>query len=251
MEKQHSWQGFWITAGEKGPLLRRSFQYKKSGERVYALVAGLGWHELYVNGKKADDRVLAPVVTQYEKRVSYIRYDITELLVPGINALGVMLGNGWFNCRYPQNAWAFEAASWIDVPKLLCNVVVDGKVILKTDCSWKTAAGPILFNSLRNGETYDARCEIDGWSMPEFDDSSWTDAVQCAPPPGILVEEDMEPCRECECFPCINVKTLGDGSRVYDFGRNLTGWARIQVRGGAGGTLVLKYSEWSGGGRRY
>lgn len=61
MEKQHSWQGVWITAEEKGPLLRRSFQYKKSGERVYALVAGLGWHELYVNGKKADDRVLAPL----------------------------------------------------------------------------------------------------------------------------------------------------------------------------------------------
>ena len=243
MEKQHSWEGVWITAEEKGPLLRRSFQYKKSGERVYALVAGLGWHELYVNGKKADDRVLAPVVTQYEKRVSCIRYDITEFLEPGTNALGVMLGNGWYNCRYPQNAWNFEYASWIDLPKLLCNVVTDGKVILKTDCSWKTAAGPILFNSLRNGETYDARCEIDGWSMPEFDDSSWKNAVQCAPPPGILVEEDMEPCKECECFPCINVKTLGDGSRVYDFGRNLTGWARIQVRGSAGSTLVLKYSE--------
>ena len=243
MEKRHSWDGFWISAGEKGPLLRRSFDYQAVSGKVYALVAGLGWHELYVNGKKADSRVLSPVVTQYEKRVSYIRYDITNLLNPGRNALGVMLGNGWYNCRYPKNVWHFDTASWIDVPKLLCNVVADGKVILKTDCSWKTAEGPIQFNSLRNGEFYDARCEIDGWSGAEFDDSSWKDAVQCAPPPGILVEEDLEPCRECECFPVVGKNTLPDGSVVCDFGRNLTGWARIRVRGSAGCTLTLKYSE--------
>lgn len=243
MGKQHSWEGIWISAGEKGPLLRRSFGWENGSGQVYALVAGLGWHELYVNGKKADSRVLSPVVTQYEKRVSYIRYDITALLKPGKNVLGVMLGNGWYNCRFPKNVWNFDSASWIDVPKLLCNVVADGRVILKTDRSWKTADGPIQFNSLRNGEYYDARREIDGWSSPEFDDSAWADAVQCAPPPGVLVEEDMEPCRECECFPQAGVKTLADGSLVYDFGRNLTGWVRIRVRGAAGTVLTLRYAE--------
>ena len=243
MAEQHSWEGIWISGGEKGPLLRRAFEFTEKAEHVYALVAGLGWHELYVNGKKADSRVLSPVVTQYEKRVSYIRYDITALLNPGRNAVGVMLGNGWYNCRYPKNVWNFDTASWIDLPKLLCNIVADGKVILKTDCSWKTAEGPVQFNSLRNGEFYDARCEIDSWSDPAFDDSIWKNVVQCAPPPGILVEEDMEPCRECECFPCSGVKELADGSRIYDFGRNLTGWARIRVLGPAGSTLTLRYSE--------
>ena len=136
MGKQHSWEGIWISAGEKGPLLRRSFEWENGSGQVYALVAGLGWHELYVNGKKADSRVLSPVVTQYEKRVSYIRYDITALLKPGKNALGVMLGNGWYNCRFPKNVWNFDSASWIDVPKLLCNVVADGRVILSASSAF-------------------------------------------------------------------------------------------------------------------
>ena len=103
------WNGYWINDGKTmcapadwvgaAPYLRKTFVCDKAPEKATVFLCGLGWHELYVNGRKADDRVLAPVVTQYEKRDSYIEYDVTGLLRPGKNAVAVLLGNGWYNCH--------------------------------------------------------------------------------------------------------------------------------------------------------
>ena len=100
-----NWNGYWINTGKEmcapsteigsAPYLRKTFACPAAPEQAKIYLCGLGWHELYVNGQKADDRVLAPVVTQYDKRVSYIEYDVTGLLKPGKNAIAVLLGNGW------------------------------------------------------------------------------------------------------------------------------------------------------------
>ena len=138
---ERKWHGRWINAGmtmgtptdtvPSAPYLRKTFVCSAKPKKASVFLCGLGWHVLYVNGHKADDRVLAPVVTQFDKHVSFIEYDVAKLLRKGKNAVTVLLGNGLFNCRVHK--WSFDKAPWRDYPKLLCDIVADGKTIAKSD----------------------------------------------------------------------------------------------------------------------
>ena len=246
------WNGYWINDGKTmcapadwvgaAPYLRKTFVCDKAPEKATVFLCGLGWHELYVNGQKADDRVLAPVVTQYEKRDSYIEYDVTGLLKPGKNAVAVLLGNGWYNCHTTET-WSFDKAPWRDWPKLLCDIVADGKLLAKTETSWRFHESPVRFDALRNGEHYDARFEIPGFADPDFDDSGWKSAVQCNPPGGLIVKEDLEPCKVMREYEPVGEKFIFSYQTVYDFGTNLTGWCEIEVEGVRGETVKLEYAE--------
>ena len=163
MNIERKWAGRWINAGltmgtpsdmvVPAPYLRKTFECNELPQKAVICLCGLGWHVLYVNNQKADDRVLAPNQTQYDKHVSYIEYDVTKLLKKGRNAVTVLLGNGLFNCREPH--WSFDKAPWRDFPKLLCDIVVDGKIAAKSDCSWKVHNSPITFDGFRNGQSYE------------------------------------------------------------------------------------------------
>ncbi len=254
METSRTWKGYWINTGKvcnpaalddlyvPAPYLRKTFVCKKHPKKAIAYVAGLGWHELYVNGKKADDRVLSPVVTQYDRHVSYIEYDITKLLKTGKNAVAVLLGNGWYDCA-THEVWCFDKAPWRDTVKLLCDIEADGTLLAKTDESWKQHDSPIRLNQLRNGEIYDAAFEIPGFAEADLDDSDWKQAVQCNPPGGLIVREELEPCKISDIINPAGSVSLDDGSVVYDFGRNMTGWCRIRVRGEKGAQVKLVFSE--------
>ena len=232
--------GHWITSPQlsrncvtadppsPAPLFRRAFEC--SGFTTGRVrLSGVGYHELYLNGRKVGDRVLDPAVSCYEKRVRFVTFDITEYLHPGTNVVGVILGNGWYN---PSTAevWNFFKAPWRDCVKFTIELEIDGRLVLGADESWKCTSGPILFDALRNGETYDARCEIDGWLGERYDDSGWLSAVRIAGPGGMLDEQKMPPCKVLQTIPM----TLHPAGRVYDAGQNLSGWARIAVQGEAG-----------------
>ena len=252
MNMERNWSGYWINSGRgmgtpttatpAAPYLRTTFECKSTPGKATVFLCGLGWHELYVNGRKADDRVLAPVVTQYDRRVSWIEYDITPLVRPGKNALAILLGNGWYNCQTAE-VWSFDKAPWRDLPKLLCDIEIDGITVAKSDTSWKTHDSPVTFDALRNGEFYDARLEIPGFADSEFDDSSWNSAAQCNPPGGRIVKEDLEPCKVMKHYPAISAKCLDSNATIYDFGTNLTGWCKIKVKGPAGTKIKIVYSE--------
>lgn len=247
-----NWNGYWINTGKRmtapaanvgaAPYLRKTFLCETVPMQAKIYLCGLGWHELYVNGRKADDRVLAPVVTQYDKRDSYIEYDVTGLLKPGRNAVAVLLGNGWYNCHTAE-VWSFDKAPWRDWPKLLCDIVADGKLLAKSDTSWVTHDSPVTFDALRNGEHYDARLELPGFAEPGFDDSAWAPAVQCNPPGGRIVKEDLEPCRIMREYSPVKETFLFPHQAVYDFGTNLTGWCEIGIEGEPGSSVTLEYSE--------
>ncbi len=161
MDKTRTWTGYWISGGsDPAPWLRKSFRVEKVPAKAVCFLCGLGWHELYVNGTKADDRVLVPTVSQFDRHVSYVTYDITPFLKTGENVIAVLLGNGWYNCR-TQLHWNFFNAPWLDRPKMICDVLFDGRVVLFSDDSWKIVPSPILMNQLRNGESYDAVREIE------------------------------------------------------------------------------------------
>lgn len=231
----------WSAAVLPAPYFRRTFVWEDQGAPQICL-CGLGYYELYLNGRKVGDQVLDPVVTQYDQRVRYVVHDVADYLVPGRNVIGVVLGNGWYNCHTP-NVWHFERASWRDYPKLLLQLEADGQPVLVSGADWKVASGPILFDGLRNGETYDARKELGDWLDPDFDDSGWVRVALVPPPGGVLEEQTMPPCKVTRTLPVASQWQAPNGDTVYDLGQNMAGWARIAVVGEAGATVTLRYGE--------
>lgn len=231
---------------DPAPLFRTHFEVAKPVARARLYGTGLGFHEMYLNGEKVGDQVLSPVFTQYEKRVCYLVHDVTAQLREGRNALGAMLGNGWYN-QHAREVWQIHRAAWRDRPKLLCLQVIefaDGtRQIVASGPQWRVAHGPVRYDGIRNGETYDARHEMPGWNTADYDDADWQLAALAEPPAGELTWEGMPPVRVTETLKPLAVTALADGRQVVDFGQNIAGWARLRVSGPAGTEVRLKYGE--------
>ena len=244
-----NWQGEVMPA----PLLRKTFQLEEPVTFASVRVCGLGYHELSINGIKVGDAVLSPTVTQYEKRVSFVEHVVTDYLRIGENAIGVILGNGWYNTHTPD-VWHFDKASWRDYPKLcfqLDAILADGhSVSVISDESWRIHDSPITFDGLRNGEHYDARLEQQGWSEPGFNASDWQTASIVSPPGGKLELEIAPPCRVVETLLPAASWFVSPTVRCFDLGQNIAGWARITVTGRSGSELTLRYGERLDGDRR-
>ena len=115
------WQGQWIgqttdTNSQPAPLLRRAFPVNGKIKQARAYICGLGYYELHINGKKIGDHLLDPGYTRYDKRALYVTYDVTDNLRRGKNAVGVILGNGWYNVQ-TKAVWDFHKAPWRAAPK--------------------------------------------------------------------------------------------------------------------------------------
>src|SRR5258708_31849876 len=65
-----------------------------AGARVYATSHGL--YELFINGHRVGDELMTPGWTSYNRRLQYQTYDVTNLLKAGRNAMGAVLGDGWY-----------------------------------------------------------------------------------------------------------------------------------------------------------
>ncbi len=192
--RSEDWRGEWIGASRAyyrgkfptpAPLFRKEIVLPLPARTARVYIAGLGYYELYVNGRKVGDHVLDPGFTRYDRRVLYVTYDVTEYLTSGPNMLGVMLGNGWYN-SYTVEAGNFNDAPWRERPKLLLQLNVtlqDGSSCsLASDGSWEWAEGPVVYDSIRNGEHYDARREATGWCLPRSEDGGWNPVTVLRPP---------------------------------------------------------------------
>jgi hypothetical protein len=176
------------------PLLRKNFAISKPVKRATAFVTGLGQYELHINGAKVGNQFMAPGWTNYDKRVLYNVLDVTSQLTNGNNAIGVMLGNGFFNVpneRYRKTLLAYGNPKMI--MKLLVEYTDGTKQEIITDNSWKTAPSPITFSSIYAGEEYNATLEQDGWDKAAFNDGAWKAAVVVKAPTGKLVAETGTP----------------------------------------------------------
>jgi alpha-L-rhamnosidase len=265
----NDWRANWIgdervgrpTSNDPGenvpaPHFRRSFRLKTPVLKARAYICGLGYFELFVNGRKVSEDVLVPSQTDYgdraprkllypfdavaRKRALYMTYDITPFLREGENAVGVVLGNGWYN----QRGRAVEGQLWYGPPRVICQIEADGLTI-GTGVDWKTGTGPILFDQLFSGETYDARLEVPGWNEPGFDDGAWKAATAAPAPGGRLEPQISPPDRVTATLSPVKITPLaGTPERwLVDFGQNLTGWARIRPRGPAGTKIVIEFAE--------
>ena len=225
--------------------LRKEFTIEKKIARATVSFSGLGLSELYVNGKKTGDAVLSPAFAQYDKREFYVTYDVTKDLQRGANALGVILGNGRF---YADRSKVYAGTVSFGFPKLLLNLrleYADGSISeVVSDESWKlTTDGPILANNDFDGEEYDARKELPGWSRPKFNDSKWLLAQLVSAPGGVLSAEMQPPIRVTQTLKPISVTEIKPGVFIYDLGQNMVGWCRLRVSGLAGTPVTLRHAE--------
>ena len=244
----------WISYGDgyvspvvvdTSPCFRREFSVGEGLTKASLAVCGVGLYQLYVNGVRPTDNVLMPLFTDYNKRVLYDVIDVTEHLRKGENCVAFRLGSGFF-CQKCDDVWDFRTASWRGIPRLIYTLRLtyrDGHTeTVVSDEETRFAAGGVVSNCLRSGETFDARREPAGWQTCGFDDSEWKNAV-CTAPVGILHENTAPPVKECGSVKPIAAKTLENGRVLYDFGVNMSGFVRLYGKGTEGTEVVLRYGE--------
>jgi len=237
------WKGKWIGASRDSvcPLLRHEFLVSKKIKRATAYVFGFGFYELHLNGAKVGNNVLAPVNSNYNKSLYYDTYDVTSLIKQGGNAAGLWLGNG-YDGKFSQ--YGFR---WMTAKQAILQVDIEymdrSRSRIVTDGSWKVAESPILFNSIYNGETYDARQEKDGWDRYGYDDHTWQSAQLIPSPTVFLRSRQMPPLEVRTTLRPRAMHNTKVGTFVFDLGQNIAGWVRLRVRGVAGTKILIRFAE--------
>ncbi|MBB6731684.1 alpha-L-rhamnosidase [Cohnella zeiphila] len=246
------WQASWITPNAAGIdpqaeaafLLRKRFELKDGivSARVYATAAGA--YELYANGRRVSEDVLAPGWTSYQYRIQYQTYDVTDFLQAGANALGVHLGDGWY-----RGGMGFEGRNFRYGERRAALIQLhvrydDGtEEIVVSDPSWRCRTSPVLYASIYHGESYDARLECGGWSEGGFEDADWTAAEALDLPMNVLVPQENVPTRVTETIRPVSAFVTPAGDHVLDMGQNMVGRVRMTVQAAAGTRIELRHAE--------
>ncbi|PWG78642.1 alpha-L-rhamnosidase [Pararcticibacter amylolyticus] len=245
------WRGNWISDGQSmdtrpAPYFRKEFNSGKRVKSARAYIAVAGLYELYINGKKIGNHRLDPVYTRFDRRNVYVTYDVTASLQEGRNAVGVLLGNGWYN-HQPLAVWDFDRAPWRNRPAFCFDLRItyedNSTETISSSLDWKSSSGAILSNNIYTGEHYDARKELSGWSSANFDDSKWRGVNLRSAPSQNVVAQALHPIRNVEKIPAKSAKQMNDSTWLFDLGRNIAGVAEISVKGEEGTVLRLTHGE--------
>ena len=239
------------------PLLRKSFSVSKDLASARAYVTGLGFFELYVNGKKVSEDLMVPNVTAYGKRpgleknyiglpdnfkeyrVMYLSYDIKDLLKKGENAVGAILGNGFYNAPI---SWTHSYGSPRFIGQLHITYTDGTEEIIVSDQTWKASKSAIVWDLVFDGEQYDARLEQANWCNPGFDDTAWENVVLRKKPEGEMRAHTSPTDRVMEELKPQKIEALGNGKYRVDFGEEISGWVKlINVQGEPGRKIGIKY----------
>jgi alpha-L-rhamnosidase len=233
------------TRSNPAPYLRHEFELRAGIQSARLYITSLGVYEAHLNGRIVGDQVLSPGWTVYDQRLRYQTFDATEMLNEGRNALGAILGDGWFRGRLGfgggrRNIYGHHLAL---LAQLEVHYADGSSETIVTDESWRAATGPILMNSLYDGESYDARLEQPGWSSPGFADSNWNNVLALQWDYGALEAPLGPPVRRIEKITPVSIIHSPSGKTILDFGQNLVGWLSIKVKGEAGHMVTLRHAE--------
>jgi alpha-L-rhamnosidase len=264
------WHARWIGLDEAGPdraqaadrrlparWLRKEFAVEKKVRRATVYYSGLGLSELYLNGRRVGDEELSPGLTEYTRRVFYVTHEVGPGLRPGANALGVVLGNGFY---FNPRGKVFCASRSFGFPKLLLQMRIeyeDGSTsTVVSDGTWKlTTEGPIRANNEFDGEEYDARLELGSWSLPGYDDAKWQPPQLVSAASGAAANEQgpslhsnlcpqmIEPIRVTQTLKPVAVTEPAPGTYIFDLGQNMVGRCRLHVSGPRGTAVTLRHAE--------
>lgn len=247
----NNWKGAWISDHQdihhkEAPYFRKQFDVKKTIKSARAYIAVAGLYELSLNGERVSNHRLDPMYTRFDRRTLYVAHDVTTLLQSGANAIGVVLGNGWYN-HQPIAVWDFHNAPWRARPTFCLDlriVYTDGtEETIVSGLNWKTSSGPIVSNNIYTGEHYDARLEQHGWDEPHFDDAKWTSVRYRSAPSDHIVSQLIAPIRLMKTYNPISVKKFDEKTYVFDMGQNMAGVTRIKVKGTEGTILRIAHGE--------
>jgi len=263
------WQAKWIGTGEDqfpdsvgtgpAPWFRKRFQTATDIKSARIRICGLGFYELYLNGNRVGDQVLAPAQTNYDtrrlqkliyfhddqsrQRVLYNTYDVTRMLKETGNVAGIVLGNGWYN----QRDRTAEGCLWYNTPRMIFQLEVNyqngSRQVVSSDKSWKMTTGPLLHDGIFTGECYDARLEFPGWNLSGFDDSTWRQAVEVRAPTGKLQSQLAPPDRIIRTIQPVLLGKNESGNYLFDAKEMIAGWVRIKLHGERGDTVRLRHIE--------
>jgi alpha-L-rhamnosidase len=225
-------------------LFRKEFNETREIKSATIHISGLGQYELYMNGSQIGDRFLAPGWSYYQKRCFYNTYDITRLVKNGDNAIGVIVGNGFYNINRERYRKLVVAYGY---PCLIFHITLtmkDGSlrnIVSDTQC--KVSPSPITYSSIYGGEDYDASLEQKGWNVAGFDDSKWKNPVVVNDSVGRLVPEEDFPVKVMQEFTVKKIATSKTGRTIYDFGQNASGIIALKVKGNRGARIRIKPDE--------
>jgi len=246
---QSDWQGDWIAAPEDvgAPLMRKVFTLSESAVDARAYICGLGWYELYINGIRVGDQVLDPAMTNYNKRSLYATHDVTELLQPGENVVGVILGHAWFSePDFTEQPVYLPQMHYGPCPQMILQLnaadASGNAMSIVSDQSWKTSPSPITRNDLFGGETYDARLEQRGWATSEFNDEAWAPVRTVESRTQELSAQVMPPLRVMQTYDPCKLDSPSPDRHIYHFEKYFSGWVRFKVKAPAGTKVTIKYS---------
>ena len=248
---QSEWKAKWIEMEgdtlrySPSPHFRKEFLTTKtiSSARVY--VTSHGFYELQMNGKKIGDQVLTPGWTSYGKRLQYQVYDVTNMLIKGNNAVGAVLGDGWYRGTLAWgNNWAIYGKRLGILFQLKIRYTDGTESVIISDETWKASNdGAIRMNDIYNGETYDATKKLTGWSNPDYDEKNWQKVKIGNYNNGNLIASEGSPVRKIQEIKPVKIFRTPKGSLIADMGQNMVGWLRVKVTGKKGTVITLRHAE--------
>jgi len=246
------WKAKWIESTSdadtvNGPalLFRKEFSSEKKIVSATVFITAHGIYDAYINGQKVGDAFLTPGWTSYNKRLQYQVYDVTGFIKKGKNVLGVNIGSGWYRTNLAWNNNKNIYGKKIGLLEQLEIQYADGsREAIISDGSWKTSdQGPVRSSEIYNGETYDARKEMESWDGTGYNDQSWQQVIEKDYLKSNLIATYNEPVRMHETFEPVRVFKTPKGEQVVDFGQNLVGWEEIIVKGKQGDTIIVDHGE--------
>lgn len=244
------WKAQWIEHDYESPAtspahyMRKEFDINKTISKATVYATAHGIYELTINGNKVGDQVFTPGWTTYGKRLQYQVYDVTNQLNKGANAIGAVLGEGWYKGSL---GWTDNWAIYGNKEGLLMQMNIEysdgSKQTIISDNSWKsTNNGPITKNGLYYGEDYDATKELIGWNKPGYNDNDWKSVVTANYEFNLVSSEGAE-IKKIEEIKPIKIFTSPSGKQLVDLGQNLVGWVRLKVSGEKGTKVTIRHAE--------
>jgi len=249
--KSSDWKAKWIEMESDtqryspSPHFRKEFTSGKPVASARIYVTSHGFYELQLNGKKVGDQVLTPGWTSYSKRLQYQVYDVTDMLLNGNNAIGAVLGDGWYRGTLAWgNNWAIYGKRLGLLMQLIIKYKDGTETAILSDGTWKTTnAGAIRMNDIYDGETYDATRKLTGWSSAGYNDKEWHNVRIGEYNNANLIAAEGSPIRKIQEIKPVRIFKTPKGKLIVDMGQNMVGWLRLKVSGTKGTVVTLRHAE--------
>jgi alpha-L-rhamnosidase len=245
------WKAKWIEIESDtlrfspSPHFRKEFLLSKPVASARVYITSHGFYELHINGRKVGDQVLTPGWTSYGKRLQYQVYDVTDVLIKGNNAIGAVLGDGWYRGTLAWgNNWAVYGKHLGLLMQMKITYADGSETLLLSDETWKASNdGAIRMNDIYDGETYDANKKLTGWDISGYNDKNWKAVNIGNYINSNLIASEGSPVRKIQEIKPVKIFRTPKGKLIVDMGQNMVGWLRLKVSGSKGTVVTLRHAE--------